>query len=75
MEEKIKEFINDILADNDKEVKNISNTDNLRDVVGLTSFDLAALTVMIEDEFDVDVFENQMVFTVSEITEVIKKES
>lgn len=39
----------------------------LREDIGLDSFDLAQLTVMIEDEFDIDVFEDGIVSTVGEI--------
>lgn len=41
--------------------------DNLRSDLGLTSFDLAELTVKIEDEFDIDIFEDGLVNTVGEI--------
>ena len=68
-------FIKDILSDRDINFTNIKGDEHLRDTLGLTSFDLAALTVMIEDEYEVDVFENQMVFTLNEIIDVIKKES
>lgn len=45
----------------------LKSTDNLRDDLELTSFDLAELTVKIEDEFDVDIFEDGLVSTVGEI--------
>ncbi|MGI6794791.1 phosphopantetheine-binding protein, partial [Bacteroides sp. KG68] len=41
--------------------------DNLRDDLGLTSFDLAELTVKLEDEFDIDIFEDGLVNTIGEI--------
>lgn len=40
--------------------------------IGLTSFDLATLTVMIEDRYDVDIFENGLVYNVGQILELIE---
>ena len=37
-------------------VVTLNEGDKLRDDLGLTSFDLAELTVRIEDEFDIDIF-------------------
>ena len=45
----------------------LNEGDKLRDDLGLTSFDLAELTVRIEDEFDIDIFEDGLVNTVGEI--------
>ena len=39
----------------------------MREDYGFTSFDLAELTVNVEDEFDVDIFEDGLVNTVGEI--------
>lgn len=39
----------------------------LREDLLLTSFDLAELTVKIEDEFDIDIFEDGLVSTIGEI--------
>lgn len=46
---------------------NINENDRLREDFGFTSFDLAELTVKIEDEYDVDIFEDGLVNTVGEI--------
>lgn len=68
MEEQVLSIINDI-----RESKNLSalyalkETDNLRNDLNLTSFDLAELTVRIEDEFGVDIFEEGLVGTIGEI--------
>ncbi|THC67310.1 acyl carrier protein [Bacteroides fragilis] len=43
-----------------------------RDDIGFTSFDLAELTVRIEDEFDIDIFEDGLVNTVGEIIEKLR---
>ena len=51
--------VNDIR--NNKELgslKEIHNEDRLREDFGFTSFDLAELTVKVEDEYDIDIFED-----------------
>ena len=50
----------------------ISATDSLREDIGFTSFDLAELTVRIEDEFDIDIFEDGLISTVGEIFEKLQ---
>ncbi len=51
----------------------IDEFDRLREDLKLTSFDLAELTVKIEDEFDIDIFEDGLVNTVGEIIAKLKK--
>ncbi len=73
METKVLEIINYIRAGKGlAELSVIHETDVLRDEIEFTSFDLAELTVRIEDEFDVDIFENGLVATVGEIYEKLK---
>lgn len=68
MEEKILVIINEIrAAKNMAPVESINSETKLREDLGLTSFDLAELTVKIEDEFDIDIFEDGLVSTVGEI--------
>lgn len=68
MQTKVLEVINDIRASKNMEaVVTLNEGDKLRDDLGLTSFDLAELTVRIEDEFDIDIFEDSLVNTVGEI--------
>lgn len=68
MQQKILSIINNI-----RESKCLSTLDSLTDDMKLredlefTSFDLAELTVKIEDEFDIDIFEDGLVSTVGEI--------
>jgi acyl carrier protein len=45
----------------------IKECDRLREDLSLTSFDLAELTVKLEDKFDVDVFEDGIVNNIGEI--------
>ena len=68
METKILEIINEIRAAKElAPVETISVDTKLREDLSLTSFDLAELTVKIEDEFDIDIFEDGLVNTIGEI--------
>lgn len=68
MEEKILNIINVIRVSKDLPMMlQITRDDQLRDDIGFTSFDLAELTVRIEDEFDVDIFEDGLVNSIGEI--------
>lgn len=74
MEEQVLSIINDIRkSKNLKVLESLKETDNLRNDLNLTSFDLAELTVRIEDEFGIDIFENGIVSTIGEIYERLKK--
>lgn len=74
MKEKILTIINDIRLSKDLPVlESISEESSLRDDLGLTSFDLAELTVHIEDEFDIDIFEDGLL--VKSIRNLIKNET
>ena len=62
------EVVNSIRSNKDMEkLSKINETDRLREDFGFTSFDLAELTVKIEDEYDIDIFEDGLVNTVGEI--------
>ena len=50
----------------------ISDSDKLREDLGFSSFDLAELTVRIEDKYDIDIFEDGVVYTVKEILDIIE---
>lgn len=74
METKVKEIINEILAAKGLgQVALLNESDTLRNDLGLTSFDLAELTVKIEDEFDIDIFEDGLVNTIGELYAKLKK--
>ena len=68
MRQKVLEIINSIRAS-----KNLPALDALKDSdtllfdLQLTSFDLAELTVKLEDEYGIDIFEDGLVNTVGEI--------
>jgi len=68
MQEKLLEIINTVRTNADmKPVDKISSEMTLRDDLELDSLNLAELTVRIEDEFDIDIFEDGLVETVGEI--------
>ena len=68
MKNKVLEIINEIRASKElAPVEAISADTKLREDLELTSFDLAELTVKIEDVFDIDIFEDGLVNTVGEI--------
>ncbi|MFA6596670.1 MAG: acyl carrier protein [Ignavibacteriaceae bacterium] len=61
-------IINQVLENNSKEkISSLQSSTNLRDEIGLDSFDLAELTIRIEMKFGIDVFESGIVLTVGEI--------
>ena len=74
MKEKVIEIIKNILRENDIEisVEEINDSTILTDDLGLDSFNLAQLTVEIESEFGVDIFENGVISTVGDIFNQLK---
>ena len=68
MEQKVLNVINEIRAAKGLEtLAELKEESRLREDLSLTSFDLAELTVKIEDEFDIDIFEEGIVNTIGEI--------
>ena len=68
MNEKLLKIIKTIKKNKqDKPVETLTEKMRLREDLNLDSFDLAELTVKIEDEFDIDIFEDGLVLTVGEI--------
>lgn len=68
MKEKILKIINTVLQNRGKQTINkIKTKHSLRDDIGFDSLDLAELTVRIEAEYDIDIFEDGIVNTVGEI--------
>tara|TARA_A100000171_G_C2074386_1_gene116386 strand:+ start:508 stop:735 length:228 start_codon:yes stop_codon:yes gene_type:complete len=73
MEEKILEILNTVLENSANEKLSTINLDmHLRNDIGFDSFELAELTVRIEAEYDIDIFEDGIVNTVHEIIEKLK---
>lgn len=74
MEQKVIDIINEIRAAKDMApVESINSETKLREDLSMTSFDLAELTVKIEDEFDIDIFEDGLVNTIGEIYAKLSK--
>ncbi len=74
MRDTILKIINEIRQTKGLEVlETIKDEQTLRNDLELTSFDLAELTVKIEDEYDIDIFEDGLVNTVGEIFIKLKK--
>ena len=72
METKILEIINTILKNRARQpIAEWKDDLHLRDHIGFDSLDLAELTVRLEAEYDIDVFENGLVGTVGEIRQVL----
>lgn len=67
----LKKVINEIKeSKNEKLIVSLEDEMTLRDDLGLNSLDLAELTVKIEDETGVDIFEDGLV---NKVVEILKK--
>lgn len=68
METKVLEIINIVLSNRKKKALTSLNPElHIREDIGFDSLDLAELTVRVEAEYDVDIFEDGLVDTVGEI--------
>lgn len=68
MDEKLLEIINDIRSSKGlSSIEMLKSTDNLRHDLGFDSLALANLTVQIEEEYDVDIFEDGIINTIEEL--------
>ncbi|NEU32309.1 acyl carrier protein [bacterium LRH843] len=75
METRLLEIINEILEnDNRKTINSFTSDTSLRKDLGFDSLNLAVLTVMIEDEFGVDLFADRLIDTVGEVIQILKGE-
>lgn len=73
MENKVLLIVNEIREGRGlPKIAELNGSENLRNDLEFTSFDLAELTVKIEDEFDIDIFEDGLVATVGEIFEKLR---
>lgn len=74
MEQEILQIINAIRSTKGLEqLSEVRIEDRLREDLDLTSFDLAELTVNIEDKYDIDIFEDGLVNTIGEIYSKLQK--
>jgi acyl carrier protein len=68
-------IINDLLSSNNKpNVTTLNDNDDLINDIGFDSLELAELTVIIEEQYGVDIFEHKVIRTVGEIKEILKNE-
>ena len=74
MKKKVIEIIKNLITENDIEVstEEINDSTSLTNDLGLDSFNLAQLTVEIESEFGVDIFENGVISSVGDIFKQLK---
>jgi acyl carrier protein len=74
VEQELLKIINSILEQNEKEpISQLDNSMSLREDLGFDSLDLAQLTVIIEDKFGVDIFEDGIVDTIQEVINKIRR--
>lgn len=72
MRTKVLEIVNSIREKKGLEpVAELTEGMSLRDDLGMDSFELAELTVHIEDEFGVDIFEDEIIYSVDELLKKI----
>ena len=71
MKRSLLELINEVLDENP--LPTIHPDMHLRNDIGMDSLDLAHLTVLIEDEYGVDIFEETNIYTISDILEKINE--
>jgi acyl carrier protein len=74
MKEKVIEIILNLLKENDIKINivEINELTSLTSDLGLDSFNLAQLTVEIESEFGIDIFESGVVINVGDILNKLK---
>ncbi len=73
MRDTVHQIINTVLANRGKKlIDSLNDSMRLRDDIGFDSLDLAELTVRIEAQFNVDIFEKGIISTVGEIFERLK---
>lgn len=65
MKKSLLELINEVLTENP--LSEINTDMHLRNDIGMDSLGLAHLTVLIEDEYGVDIFEENNIYTISDI--------
>ncbi len=73
MQDRLHEIINTMLEEAGRnKIDNLSLDARLREDLDMNSYALAELTVRIENEFGVDIFENGYVYTIGDILTKIK---
>jgi acyl carrier protein len=73
MENEILNVINEIRKNKGLDpIFEINYQSKLRNDLGLSSFDLAEMTVIIEDKYGIDIFEDGLVFTIEDVINKLK---
>jgi acyl carrier protein len=67
MKKSLLEIINEVLSEPENQIENITPEMDLRNDLGMDSMNLALLTVLIEEEYGIDIFEDSLVSNVSDI--------
>ncbi|MCT4633623.1 MAG: phosphopantetheine-binding protein, partial [Firmicutes bacterium] len=71
--EKLLEILNSINEKKGNDIlKELNSSISLREDLKYDSLDLAELTVLIEDEYDIDIFEEKIVYNLGEIMDMLK---
>lgn len=72
MKKSLEEIISDLLEGNGKTASGVylDKTDLVNDL-GFDSLELAELTVVIEEEYGIDIFEHKIIRTVGEIRSIL----
>lgn len=71
----IKDIINKVMVDHDKEIiDNINYDDNLRDDLGIDSIEMVDIVVQFEEIYGIDLFSEGDVKKVSEIIKRLESE-
>jgi acyl carrier protein len=66
------EIINEVLENEGKnKIETLNPNLSLKDDLGMDSLDLAHLTVLIEEEYGIDIFEDFIIYTISDIEKKI----
>lgn len=74
VEKQLSSLVNTVLLNRGKKtIENMTSLSSLRNDIGFDSLDLAELTVRIEAEFGIDIFEDGIVNTIGEILEKIEQ--
>jgi acyl carrier protein len=73
MKRDLLEIINEVLENSESKITELKPYTHLRNDIGFDSLNLAQLTVLIEDEYGVDIFENGSPETISEILKKINE--
>jgi acyl carrier protein len=71
MKRSLLEIINEVL--DEETISEIHPEMHLRNDIGMDSLDLAHLTVLIEDEYGIDIFEENNINTISDILNKINE--